>query len=191
MKRLLLILLIGILFNSCIGLSSYNEIKYDNFYIKIDKQPNNIDSLLNIKGYYVQNMNNKDGTNYTSYFMLFADGSYVNQIYFDLDSMSKIKNISFGIYQGFYKLYGDTIKIQMIDRGYGLTASDFSEKWYKLIDRNTLKLIYFDEYDLTKYSLSTFSPLDILPPFDCYLKKDKFFWKDEKDWKDYMKTRMK
>jgi len=135
MRRLLLILLIGILFNSCIGLSSYNQIKYDNFYIKIDKQPNNIDSLLNIKGYYAETINYKDGTNYTSYFMLFEDDSYVNQIYFDLDSMSKIRNIRFGVDQGFYKLYGDTIKIQMIDRGYGLTGSSFSEKWYKIIGK--------------------------------------------------------
>ena len=191
MKRLLSILLIGILFNSCIGLSSYNEIKYDNFYIKIDKQPNNMDSLLNIKGYYAETMNYKDGTNYTSYFLFFEDGSYVNQIYFDLDSMSKIRNIRFGVYQGFYKLYGDTIKIQMIDRGYGLTASDFMEKWYKIIDRNTLKLIYFYPYNKAKTSLATFITLDIVPSFDCYLKKDKFFWKDEKDWKEYMKTRMK
>jgi len=200
MKRLLLILLIGIIFSGCIGLRSYNNLKTQFFDIKLNKQSKNINNLINIKGYYaIQKKNNN-----TVYFMFFEDGSYFNQVVLD-----KENNIV-GFYSpiGFYKLYGDTIKIQMIDRGYGLTGSSFSEKWYKIIDKNTLKLIYgaqdqitdnyfakyyLEEYNITKYynSYARFIPLDSIPYFENTLKKDKFFWEDEKDWKEYMKNRKK
>ena len=102
--------------------------------------------------------------------------------------------------------FGDTIKIQMIDKGVGLTVSSYAEKWFKIIDKNTLELIYFametttvENYksisylkavDLSKYKslYATFIPLDSIPEFNNGLKKDKFFWEDEKDWKEYMNS---
>ena len=200
MKRLLLILLIGILFNSCIGLCTYNNLKTDFSYIKIDNQPNKTNGLFNIKGCYAET----DKTNFTSYFIFFEDGSYFNQVIFDKEN----NIIGFFSPIGFYQLYGDTIKIQMMSKGIGLTGSSFDEKWYKIKDKNTLELIYFGmvtttddfrsknylkEIDITKYynSYARFIPLDSIPNLENALKKDKFFWKDEKDWKEYMKTRKK
>ena len=202
MRRLLLILLICILFSGCIGISTYNNFKQNFSYLKFNNQSDKTNGLFNISGYYALT----DNTNYTSYFMFFKDGSYADQIYFDEEN-----NINgFSVFHGLYQIYGDTIKVQIMFKGVGLTGSSYNEKCYKVIDRNTLKLIYLGkitttvvedfysktylkEHDISEYtnSYARFIPLDSIPYFENTLKKDKFFWKDEKDWKEYMKTRKK
>ena len=165
--------------------------------MKFDNKSNKTNGLFNINGYYKLEKNNKN----TVYFMFFEDGSYVNQVFFD----EKNNIIGPSVDRGIYKLFGDTIKVQIMFKGVGLTGSSFSEKWYKIIDKNTLKIIYgaqdqvtddffakyyLDEYDIKKYynSYAKFIPLDSIPHFDNVLKKDKFFWEDEKDWKEYMES---
>ena len=196
MKKIFLILITTILFSACVGITTYNNLKNDFSYLKFDNKPNLTNGLFNIKGYYALT----DKTNYTSYFMFFEDGSFANQVFFD-----KENNItSFSVYNGIYKLYGDTIKVQIMFKGVGLTSSSFGEEWYKIVDKNTLELIYFGmvttevedfysktylkEYDISEYrnTYAKFNPLDSIPHFENELKKDKFFWEDEKDWKEYM-----
>ncbi|MEA4966702.1 MAG: hypothetical protein VB048_01110 [Bacteroidaceae bacterium] len=195
MKKIFLILITTILFSACVGITTYNNLKNDFSYLKFDNKPNKTNGLFNINGYYKLEKNNKN----TVYFMFFEDGSYVNQVFFD----EKNNIIGPSVDRGIYKLFGDTIKVQIMFKGVGLTGSSFSEKWYKIIDKNTLKIIYgaqdqvtddffakyyLDEYDIKKYynSYAKFNPLDSIPHFENELKKDKFFWEDEKDWKEYM-----
>ena len=195
MKKIFLILITTILFSACVGITTYNNLKNDFSYLKFDNKPNLTNGLFNIKGYYALT----DKTNYTSYFMFFEDGSYTHQVFFDTNN--NIIGYSTG---GVYQLYGDTIIVQMIDKGVGLTVSSYAEIWFKIIDKNTLELIYFametttvenyksisylKPYDLSKYKslYATFIPLDSIPEFNNGLKRDKFFWEDEKDWKEYM-----
>ncbi len=196
MKKVIILLLISINLSGCVGISTYNNLKNDFSYLKFDNKPNLTNGLFNIKGYYALT----DKTNYTSYFMFFEDGSFANQVFFD-----KENNITgFSVYNGIYKLYGDTIKVQIMFKGVGLTSSSFGEEWYKIVDKNTLELIYFgmlttvaEDFnsityikacDISKYksSYAKFIPLDSIPEFNNDLKKDKFFWEDEKEWKEYM-----
>ena len=197
MKKIFILLLISINLSSCIGIQSYNSLKKKFLYLKFDNKPNKTNGLFNINGYYKLEKNNKN----TVYFMFFEDGSYVNQVFFD----EKNNIIGPSVDRGIYKLFGDTIKVQIMFKGVGLTGSSFSEKWYKIIDKNTLKIIYgaqdqvtddffakyyLEEYDITKYyhPYAKFIPLDSIPHFDNFLKKDKFFWEDEKEWKEYMES---
>lgn len=197
MKKIYLILLISILFSGCIGLYTYNNLKKDFSYLKFDNKPNKTNGLFNINGYYT--LTDKK-TNDKFSFMFFEDGSFANQVRFD----EKINIRGFSLYRGLYKLFGDTIKTQIMFKGVGLTGSSYSEEWYKIVDKNTLKLIYFGmvtttddfrsknylkEYDIAKFYASPYAkfiPLDSIPHFENELKKDKFFWEDEKDWKEYM-----
>lgn len=196
MRKIFLILLISILFSGCIGLYTYNNLKKDFSYLKFDNKPNKTNGLFNINGYYTLAKNNKN----TVCFMFFEDGSFANHIFFDEENNIR----GFSLYRGLYKLFGDTIKTQIMFKGVGLTGSSYSEEWYKIVDKNTLKLIYFGmvtttddfrsknylkEYDIAKFYASPYAkfiPLDSIPHFDNVLKKDKFFWEDEKDWKEYM-----
>ena len=195
MKKIFLILITTILFSGCVGISTYNNLKTEYSYLKFNNKPNKTKGLFNINGCYKRNLD----TNFTSYFMFFEDGSYTHQVVFDTNN-----NIIGYSTEGVYQLFGDTIKIQMIDKGVGLTVSSYAEKWFKIIDKNTLELIYFametttvenynsisylKPYDLSKYKslYATFIPLDSIPEFNNGLKKDKFFWEDEKEWKEYM-----
>ena len=196
MKKIYLILLISILFSSCIGLYTYNNLKKDFSYLKFDNKPQKTNGLFNINGYYTLAKNNKN----TVCFMFFEDGSFANHIFFDEENNIR----GFSLYRGLYKLFGDTIKTQIMFKGVGLTGSSYSEEWYKIVDKNTLKLIYFGmvtttddfrskdylkERDIAKFyanPYANFIPLDSIPHFDNVLKKDKFFWEDEKEWKEYM-----
>ena len=195
MKKIFLILITTIIFSACVGISTYNNLKTEYSYLKFNNKPNKTKGLFNINGCYKETDNN----NFTSYFMFFEDGSYTHQVFFDTNN--NIIGYSTG---GVYQLYGDTIIVQMIDKGVGLTVSSYAEIWFKIIDKNTLKLIYFametttienfksisylKPYDLSKYKslYATFIPLDSIPEFNNGLKRDKFFWEDEKDWKEYM-----
>ena len=198
MKKIYLILLISMLFSSCIGLYTYNNLKKDFSYLKFDNKPQKTNGLFNINGYYTLAKNNKN----TVCFMFFEDGSFANHIFFDEENNIR----GFSLYRGLYKLFGDTIKTQIMFKGVGLTGSSYSEEWYKIVDKNTLKLIYFGmvtttddfrsknylkEYDIAKFYASPYAkfiPLDSIPHFDNVLKKDKFFWEDEKEWKEYMES---
>ena len=186
------------LFSSCIGLYTYNNLKKDFSYLKFDNKPQKTNGLFNINGYYTLAKNNKN----TVCFMFFEDGSFANHIFFDEENNIR----GFSLYRGLYKLFGDTIKTQIMFKGVGLTGSSYSEEWYKIVDKNTLKLIYFGmvtttddfrsknylkEYDIAKFYASPYAkfiPLDSIPHFDNVLKKDKFFWEDEKEWKEYMES---
>src|SRR5690554_5089458 len=130
MKKIFILLLISINLSSCIGIQSYNSLKKKFLYLKFDNKPNKTNGLFNINGYYKLEKNNKN----TVYFMFFEDGSYVNQVFFD----EKNNIIGPSVDRGIYKLFEDTIKVQIMFKGVGLTGSSFSEKWYKIIDKNTL-----------------------------------------------------
>ncbi len=197
MKKIYLILLISVLVSGCIGIHTYNNLKKDLSYLKFDNRPNKTNGLFNINGCYAKT--NK--TNFTTYFIFYEDGSYVNQVF--IGEKNNIMRIS-KYYIGLYKLYGDTIRVQMMHKGVGLTGSSYSEDWYKIVDKNTLKIIYsargqltddlfaryyLEERDIAKFYASpyaNFIPLDSITHFDNPLKEDKYFWENEKEWKEYM-----
>ena len=116
-----------------------------------------------------------------------------------IDSWMQRGQIRWGSW-GVYKIDKDTIVVQTVTK-----AGIFSMPWsvsefkYEIIDRQTLKWIYYkslpadkndrnNPYDRSrsKNIISKFVPADSLPSSDCWLKEEKWIWQNEQDWKDYM-----
>ena len=104
---------------------------------------------------------------------------------------------------GNYIISGDTIKVQMVHKSYSINDTGRGkERWYKVIDRNTLVCIKslelttdkrekaFIEKSYSHLSVGvyyTFVPTKAVPPSQYYwILKEKWFWCYEQDWKDYM-----
>jgi len=153
----------------------------------------------------MKNLNNKKDTTFRINFIFFDDGTVAyNFFLYDLPRKGNNQEINqnkyfpytfLSAYKGVYRLDYDTIKIQILNKGAALVQSSYYEDWYKIIDKQTMKNIYyrfFSEFSLiekeieNKYSLATFIPLDTLPSSDSYFKEDKFFWRHESDWEAYM-----
>jgi len=103
---------------------------------------------------------------------------------------------------GIYRIYGDTLKIQYIRETQSLNdAGSGMEKWYKIIDKNTMLCI--NDFNNTtierERELSKSYPSDIgdtlrfvpvsvkIPQPNDNLLKRKWFWCNEQDWENYMK----
>jgi len=114
-------------------------------------------------------------------------------------------HISIGYSKGMYWIEGDTIKTRSFGQSGGrLSPWSLHEVWYKIIDRQTLKIIYekplldmdvryvqtVEEWQSNyqaKRSLVRFHCADSIPSSDySWLKKEKWIWCNEQDWKDYM-----
>ncbi|NOX46573.1 MAG: hypothetical protein GXO89_06300 [Chlorobi bacterium] len=103
-------------------------------------------------------------------------------------------------YWGLYRFFHDTIKVQYINHPSKMGLWHAGEKWYGIIDRNTIVEIntkpidtkeeidffYKYYYDKTKTDTAKFVPLSVVPSSDCWLKKEKWFWCNEEDWEHYM-----
>lgn len=168
-----------------------------------------LDTLINIEGYYNS--------------MIFYDnGMVIGTIYYFRDSlgrkdysgMDKIienphskdtKAYYNSVDCGSYVICGDTIKVQMIcdyNPHYGWNSS--YEKWYKIVDRNTLNVLeYFSlttkdgERESSEKSYKSkhpspvkvsFVPVRFKPTLEYFwILKEKWFWCNEQDWENYMK----
>ena len=102
---------------------------------------------------------------------------------------------------GSYILSNDTIKAQYISNAHHayLAPWDAEEQWFKIIDKKTIKPIYFRLLDKmnddqvkdfkNKVEASKeliFQQVDTIPPPYCWLKEEKWLWRNEEDWKKYM-----
>ena len=170
--------------------------------IKLEGENTNIRDFLDIDGYH---RNDDFGG---SYAMFFEDGIYVKYIYFkegatkDNIRTNMVKWIKWinnmGRDWGVYRIEGDTLIGLSYDKGNIFRGITFSEERYKIIDRTTLKQIYWRgknkendknvhyspwiRYDFFYH----FMPADSLPSSDCWLKEKKWIWYNEQDWRNYM-----
>lgn len=146
----------------------------------------------------------KDGV-YLNNFLVLDDNPATVQNYFNNTYEATVDSVTSNFrarYWGTYKIQGDTIVAQYFFMG-SLNAGWFGwEDWYKIIDKQTIKLIYTyplrggisdEEMQVLNYNRSRFStgklvPLEKLPSSDCWLKKEKWFWCDESEWYNYMES---
>ena len=137
--------------------------------------------------------------------MFFEDGIHLDN--FSLRSINKPST------SGFYKhahwgrctISGDTIKTKWAAIYPPLNGPPYAfERWYIVIDRNTIKEIfskplhattpremayYLETYTYKECQPATFVPMDTLPNSDyCWLKKEKWFWRNEEDWKTHIEN---
>lgn len=96
----------------------------------------------------------------------------------------------FGFYWGVYRIDGDTIKAQYINHARGMAPWDAREEWFKVVNRNTLTCIYAKmlgekmtevaivnyKKAISRYTAARFVPLEVIPPPNCWLKKEEWFW---------------
>jgi len=146
--------------------------------------------------------------------MFFKDGVFVKndtklqRTFYKIDYLRKIEHqkqpetnqFYNWNYWGIYKVNGDTIKLQYVNHQewtnpYWLLL----EVWYKVIDENTLKVIYSKDYSHDRGSISKnennvtidFFKTNITLQSDTWLKKEEWFWCNEADWNNYMETERK
>ncbi len=169
-----------------------------------------IDTLINIEGYHFNSLIFYDNglvvrpIGRDSYYLQFKIFSFLEEI--SKNPETKKSRSFYNTYTecGSYKICGDTIKIQMIHKSYSMNDMCKGwEKWYKIIDKNTLHfldwfLITTDTKEQEKFrkyykfsyeggATVTFVPMPAKPPLDYYwILKEKWFWRNESDWKAYM-----
>jgi len=106
------------------------------------------------------------------------------------------KGIQWGNNWGVYDIQNDTIIVHSYSKSGFLKAWELTEDRYKIIDRNSIKRIFFkvrteDEYYKSNspwinVSPIHFNPADSIPSSDNWLKENKWIWRNESDWKAYM-----
>jgi hypothetical protein len=177
-----------------------------------------IDTLMNIAGYYANPENNLCH-------LIFYDNGFVVSRFNDFNherwKNDVPKNVPLFLKEvvdnpdtkdaifyynfvdcGKYIISGDTIKMQMIHRYHSLNDDwEGKERWYKIIDKNTLlcikgyeltidkseKAFIEQNYRLDVGDYSTFIPVETTPPPNYYwILQEKWFWCNESDWKEYM-----
>jgi len=176
--------------------------------IKLEGKNTNIRDLIDIDGYYqdIDDKSKRTGR------MFFEDGTCVTLFWFKegVTEDMKRENLSqaiyswkqkgqvrWGTYWGVYTINKDTIVLQNVTKAGLFNMSwSFNEIMYKVLDRQTLKLIYYkdllakddgDPYEIGKKNFTDkFVPTDSFPSSDCWLKEEKWIWRNEQDWKDYM-----
>ena len=180
-----------------------------------------LSSQLNINGYFVdENYIDSvwgDQRMIEDNLLFYEDGTFIRfgfkrEVLDTLQNMANIKllqNIdtwnrkSWGAVHGFYSLRNDTIVTK--DFEYMQFAWEMRLMEFKIIDKNTIKLIrikFYDETDIewdesritednvasmNKY-IYHFYPATELPPSEfSFTKQKKWFWKNKKDWKAHKK----
>ena len=217
-----LLVLIIVALNSCASISLKKDFKRiaGKFTYHYTGEDTGINSVLNINGFFYDSLH----VNYDSNTMFFKNGLVVQSISDgkrlkkgqDQDIALLLKEIAknedleylhnfYNVDWGRYVLCGDTIKIQMIKRHFGMVSGRHGYVlWYKILDRNTLRKIYVDFFyfsDLpeSKRDEYTYYPnecTDIIPltfkeacvpsTDKAFILKHKWFWKDESMWREFM-----
>lgn len=180
-----------------------------------DGKPTGLDTLIKINGFYQtmdiwwndagygKSFDPKKDTNYIN-FIFSNDGICGYHFWGTADTAKKnlearaknLKNNDFpGLYKGVYKVFSDTIKIQVInDCRWAMPTWMGKEIWYKIIDLHTLKLIGYKNLNNNKLlhpekkespKLAYFIPVDTIPSSDIWLKKKKWFWCDRKQYEKW------
>jgi len=170
----------------------------------------NIGDLININGYYYNPHNNNQC-------LIFYDNGLVVSRFGDYNkerwNKDEPENIPLFLNEvadnpysrdakfyydfvdcGNYTISGDIIKVQMIHKSYSINDSwKGRERWYRVIDRNTLQCIKYiflttnkrtkasyEYYESNSPGLGTYSefvPTDAIPSPDYYwILKEKWFW---------------
>ncbi|MDR3244943.1 MAG: hypothetical protein LBT50_00740 [Prevotellaceae bacterium] len=180
--------------------------------IKLEGENTNIRNFIEIDGYYQRMDLLLEGGK-----MFFEDGIYVGFWFKEnvTESMTS-ENLSqaarswkqkgevrLGGIWGAYRIEQDTLIGQSFQTGTFIGGGWWicAEAKYEIIDRRTLKLVYYkslfkdDEdrytsqypYEVSqKNFIYKFVPADSLPTSDCWLKEKKWIWQNESDWKEYM-----
>lgn len=175
--------------------------------IKLEGKNTNIRDLMEIDGYYIR-------PDYPQYgnIMFFEDGTWVyfsfkrglsendkkENLIKSVECWSENNQIRWGSYWGVYRIRNDTIRVHRYDKGSFWKGWSLSEERYKIINKKTIKRIYFRgilKADDSYYEFNSpwiydadlyFTPADSLPSSDNWLKEKKWIWRHERDWKAYM-----
>jgi hypothetical protein len=144
----------------------------------------------------------RDGLFVIDFFALDANGTFEDDSkipkFFKQIVENKESKVSKFFYSSFdwgsFRINGDTIKMQYIDRpifGESRTFWYAWEIWYKVLNRNSIIEIYsnpihyttksdWENYQKAKKEKvilpAKFVPVAVIPSSDCWLKKEKWFW---------------
>jgi hypothetical protein len=155
-------------------------------------EPNDkrFENKINFDGYFKFNSSSNEITNYL---IFYRDGLFL----YHIDTSSKIGNS-----WGAYIISGDTIKAQYRAPPGSMTNVK-TERWFKIIDKNTLEHIFSKAYtpitsrDIVEYQKSNkkkdiplikFEPYSNLPdPNTAWIKSYQWFWCDKEQYKKWKK----
>lgn len=222
------------LFVSCAHSPVPKYIKKQQFSYCYDEKNTGIDSLINIEGYYTEKIigkndlfskvyhSNREATMDFMNFMFYKNGicvfgfhNYGDSISSLFKEMRKVKEKHYyykgptNLYWGVYRIYRDTIKLQVINRPSLMSPTWMAfEEWYKIIDKNTLQLVVHRRLDIdienqgkdfqhpleivdtTKVLPAKFESLEVIPYSEYnWLLKKKWFWCDKQAYKAWRKGR--
>lgn len=202
MKKYLIVFICLI---NCISCVSQKKEIVRKSTIKLEGKNTGIRDLIEIDGHYPLSSDTSLGS-----IMFFDDGTWtyfhfkrdISQKVIKEDLTGSIKSwidkgqVRWGFLWGVYKIKSDTIIVHSYDKPGFLKAWGLSEDKYKVIDRQTIKRVFFkirtdDDYYKThspwidEDSLH-FISADSLPSSDNWLKENKWIWHNEADWKKYM-----
>ena len=199
MRNFILILCV-ILFYSC---ASRKKEIIAKSTIKLEGRSTNIRKLINTDGYYTSSGSGgiiffEDGT--LVYFYVkddISDSEISNNVYKSIRTWKESTQAAWwGANWGVYKIKDDTITVHSYDKPVFLKPLGISETRYKVINKETIKAVFFkirtdDEYYKTNSPWIDnppihFVPADSLPNSNCWLKEEKWIWRNESDWKAYM-----
>lgn len=190
MRRIVLSILIFSIYYSCSTPYDVPDRIKKEFYCYTGKSTD-IDSLINIRGYF-----SKPGS---GDLFFFNDGIFIMSAWYSSKSPCDylkstanqeiyIKHNIDAFYFGIYKIEGRIIKAQWLNPSTANTYYAF-EDWYRIIDRNTIQLIYGKNIGLeskheqrqekTYKNEKPFvfvSACDTLPVSNTWLKKQRWFW---------------
>jgi hypothetical protein len=197
MKKIMIILS-SLIF--CLSCASQKKEIIAKSTIKLEGKNTNIRDLLEIDGVFnFSTVFYEDGT-WVNFSMEKNDDDRINNLFNYVNTWIKGRQIRWGTNWGVYKIQNDTIITYSYNQGSLLVEWLLDEGRFKIIDRKTIKLIYagelLDVYKRSKEERNVspwierdpihFTPVDTLPPADCWLKEEKWIWRQESDWKAYM-----
>ena len=220
MRRYITILILILIIQSCklVYHTAPRYIKNDGFTFRYSDTLTGLEKKLYIYGYFTINDTLNSGTIFGGYtnMIFFNDGMFVSGFHNCCDTtrqnigkviptyidsivhQRKLGDRIYPFYEGFiwgyYKLIGDTIKVQHVNRPALGDMNRFwyaYEIWFKIKDRNTIEEIYqypihhMTESDKSNFEINKkkwtpvkayFRPLDELPESDGWLKYEDWFW---------------
>ncbi len=165
----------------------------------------NIQSILNIDGYYLINKPYMNSSGYPTVIRLdtaemicvfYSDGLF--SFHFEPENFKTISVDKNGVYEpsrlqwGRYLISNDTIKGLFSENPGGMFLS-YGQIWFKIINKNTIRVIgykngFIDNTDLASYqlegfyynNLGQFIPYNDIPDANkSWLKHQKWFWCDK------------
>lgn len=201
MKKLTILVLISLLllFLGCIYSSKVPKKVQNAFQYRIDGNNTNIKSLINTNGYWLIidttdcffGFDNRKLDSTFTKLIFYEDGTILYSV--SINETGKNEKVywkgTYGMtlagqsiiagygYSGYYRICDDTIKTCLINHTNIKSYWIILEKWYEVIDRNTLKLIYYNDpineiiiYEFPNILPIRFKPKEDLPHINIWLK---------------------